>query len=45
MDMEKRDKIDIRPRKRLGRIRRGARLGIIKSIRGDKVARESEGEA
>jgi len=35
----------IKPKKRLGRIRRGVKLGIIKPIRGEKNASKVEGEA
>jgi len=35
----------IKPRKRLGRIRRGVKLGIIKPVRGEEVASKVEGKA
>jgi len=42
---EEKPDLHIRPRKRLGRIRRGAKLGVIKPVRGEGVAGEVEGEA
>ena len=35
----------VRPRKRLGRMRRARRLGRIVPLTGEKIARESEGKA
>jgi hypothetical protein len=38
-------KIELRPRKRLGRMRRGAKLGLIVPLRGEELASKCEGEA
>ena len=35
-------KVEIKPRKRLGRMRRGVKLGIIKPIRGEEIAGEGK---